>query len=93
MRCGWKCSPAHATSGTCRVSGDRWPALFLIPTSPRDYDNRRPYIANVPEKGEMVRKLIACLITAGAISTEVPILHNEIDFDVLARHTPLQVDS
>lgn len=37
----------------------------------------------------MVRKLIACLITAGAISTEVPILHNEIDFDMLARHTPL----
>ncbi len=66
---------------------------ILIPTSPRDYDNAAALYRQCRRKGEMVRKSIDCLIAAVAISAEVPILHNDVDFDVLARHTPLQVDS
>ena len=66
---------------------------ILIPTSPRDYDNAAALYRQCRRKGETVRKLIDCLIAAVAISAEVPILHNDVDFDVLARHTPLQVDS
>ena len=66
---------------------------ILIPTSPRDYDNAAALYRQCRRKGETVRKSIDCLIAAVAISAEVPILHNDIDFDVLARHTPLQVDS
>ena len=65
----------------------------LIPTSPRDYDNAAALYRQCRRKGETVRKSIDCLIAAVAISAEVPILHNDVDFDVLARHTPLQVDS
>ena len=65
----------------------------LIPTSPRDYDNAAALYRQCRRKGETVRKSIDCLIAAVAISAEVPILHNDADFDVLARHTPLQVDS
>ena len=66
---------------------------ILIPTSPRDYDNAAALYRQCRRKGETVRKSIDCLIAAVAISAEVPILHNDVDFDVLARHTPLQVDS
>ncbi|MGH2676170.1 MAG: type II toxin-antitoxin system VapC family toxin, partial [Actinomycetota bacterium] len=37
--------------------------------------------------GETVRKLLDCLIAAVAIREEVPLLHNDMDFDVIARHT------
>ena len=66
---------------------------ILIPTSPRDYDNAAALYRQCRRKGETVRKSIDCLIAAVAISAEAPILHNDVDFDVLARHTPLQVDS
>ena len=39
-----------------------------------------------------VRKLIDCLIASVAIRAGVPILHNDADFNVLARHTELQID-
>ncbi len=42
--------------------------------------------------GETVRKLIDCLIAALAIRAEVPVLHDDTDLDVLARHTTLRVD-
>jgi hypothetical protein len=35
--------------------------------------------------------LIDCLIAAPAITAGVPVLSQDRDFDVLARHTPLQV--
>ena len=41
--------------------------------------------------GDTVRKMSDCLIAAVAIRNDVPVLLNDRDFDVLARHTPLQV--
>jgi predicted nucleic acid-binding protein len=34
-----------------------------------------------------------CLIAAVAISADAAILHRDSDFDVIARHTELKVDS
>ena len=45
------------------------------------------------QRGETVRRLIDCLIAAVAIRNHVPLLHNDEDFEVLARHTDLQVHS
>jgi predicted nucleic acid-binding protein len=39
-----------------------------------------------------VRKLIDCPITAVAIRADVPVLHANAGFDMLARYTPLEVD-
>ncbi len=39
-----------------------------------------------------MRKLIDCLIAATAIRTSTPVLHSDDDFEVLTRHTPLQID-
>jgi predicted nucleic acid-binding protein len=42
--------------------------------------------------GETVRRLIDCLIAAVSIRHGVPVLHADVDFDVLARHTALRVE-
>lgn len=41
--------------------------------------------------GETVRSLNDCLIAAVAIRNDVPVLHRDKDFDVIARHTTLRV--
>jgi predicted nucleic acid-binding protein len=41
--------------------------------------------------GETIRRMTACLIAAIAIRNGVPVLHNDSDFDALARHTRLQI--
>ena len=41
--------------------------------------------------GETVRRMTDCLVAAVAIRNDVPVLHRDADFDVLARHTALQV--
>jgi predicted nucleic acid-binding protein len=64
-----------------------------IATEPTDYENAAALYRTCRRSGETVRKLIDCLIASVAIKTGIPVLHADIDFDVLARHTQLQVDS
>ena len=64
-----------------------------IATLPTDYDDAAALFRTCRQRGGTVRKLIDCLITAIAIRVHVPILHNDRDFQVLARHTDVQIDS
>ena len=64
----------------------------FIPTLPTDYDRAAELYRRCRLRGETVRKLIDCLIAAVAIRTGIPVLHNDRDFDVLARHTELRTD-
>ena len=57
-----------------------------------DYYDAAALYRRCRRQGETVRKLADCLIAAVAIRAEIPILHNDRDFDTLARHTELQVD-
>jgi predicted nucleic acid-binding protein len=43
-------------------------------------------------RGDTVRKLIDCLIAAVAIRERVSVLHNDRDYDVLARHSKLKIE-
>jgi predicted nucleic acid-binding protein len=43
--------------------------------------------------GESVRALNDCLVAAIAIRSDVPVLHSDRDYDVIARYTDLQVTS
>jgi hypothetical protein len=63
----------------------------IIPTEPTEYEYAAALYRSCRRRGETVRKLIDCLIAASAIRESIPILHADIDFEVLARHTPLQV--
>lgn len=43
------------------------------------------------QRGETVHRLVDCLIGAVAIRNGLSVLHNDADFEVLARHTALTV--
>lgn len=43
-------------------------------------------------KGATVRTLIDCLIAAVAIRDRASVLHNDRDYDVLARHSKLKIE-
>jgi predicted nucleic acid-binding protein len=65
----------------------------LISTEAIDYEAAAALYRSCRQRGETVRKLIDCLIAAVAIRADVPVLHADVDFDVLARHTALQIDT
>jgi predicted nucleic acid-binding protein len=65
----------------------------LVPTYPIDYEDAAALSRACRRSGETIRKLIDCLIAAVAIRTDLPVLHADADFDVLARHTPLRLDT
>lgn len=65
----------------------------LLPTEPGRYDEAALLYRQCRRRGETPRKLIDCLIAAVAVHAEVPLLHADGDFDTLARHTALRVDS
>ena len=63
----------------------------VFPTEPTHYDDAAALFRLCRREGETVRKVIDCLIGAVAISADAPVLHNDADFDVLARHTDLKI--
>lgn len=65
----------------------------LISTAAIDYEDAAALYRTCRRGGETVRKLIDCLIAAVAIRAGTAVLHADGDFEVLARHTPLQTDS
>ena len=44
-------------------------------------------------RGETVRSIVDCLIAAVAIREGATLLHRDRDFEVIARHTSLQIES
>lgn len=62
----------------------------VIPMRPTDYEDAAALYRRCRRQGATVRKLIDCLIAAVAIRAGAPILHHEVDFHTLARHTNLQ---
>lgn len=64
----------------------------VVPTEPADYEEAAVLYRTCRRRGETVRKLIDCLIAAVAIRVDVPVLHADNDFDVLARWTALRVE-
>ena len=62
----------------------------VLPTEPMHYDDAAALYRHCRREGETVRKLVDCLIGAIAIRADTPVLHNDTDFDVLARHTDLK---
>ena len=64
-----------------------------LPTEPVDYDAAAALYRTCRQRGHTVRKLIDCLIAAVAIRGNVPVLHRDADFDILAQHTTMQIDA
>lgn len=63
----------------------------MISIEPGDFDHAATLYRVCRRRGETVRKLIDCLIAAVAIRADVPVLHNDSDYETLARHTALKL--
>lgn len=63
----------------------------LLPTGSTDYEEGAALYRRCRRRGSTVRRLNDCLIAAVAVRSRVPVLHADADFDVLARHTALDV--
>ena len=63
----------------------------VLPTTPADYDAAASMYRSCRARGETVRKLIDCLIGAVAVRTGVEVLHADVDFSSLSRHTELRL--
>lgn len=62
-----------------------------VPVGPAEYEQAAALYRTCRRQGRTVRKLIDCLIAAAAIAADMPVLHADTDFDVLAAHTALRV--
>ena len=62
----------------------------MLPTTPADYDEAAALYRLCRRRGETVRKLIDCLIAAVTIRAGAELLHADIDFTALQRHTALR---
>ncbi len=65
----------------------------VLPTGPVHYEEAAAIFRRCRQQGETVRKLIDCLIGAVAIRADAAVLHRDVDFDVIARHTELRTDT
>ncbi len=63
----------------------------VVDAVPGDYDHAAALYRTCRRRGETVRKLIDCLIAAIAVRADVPVLQADSDFEVLARHSSLQL--
>ena len=63
----------------------------VLPTDAAHFEEAAALFRRCRREGETVRRLIDCLIAAVAIRSGVSVLHRDGDFDVLARHTELEV--
>jgi predicted nucleic acid-binding protein len=64
----------------------------LVPTLPADYEAAAALYRTCRHGGETVRRLIDCLIAAHAIRAGLVLLHADADYEVLARHTALEIE-
>ena len=64
---------------------------IVLPTRPSHYEQAATVYRRCRHEGATVRKLIDCLIASIAIDADVPVLHKDRDFDMLAMHTSLKI--
>jgi predicted nucleic acid-binding protein len=63
----------------------------LLACRSADYSHAALLYRQCRQGGGTVRRLLDCLIAAVAIREQLPVLHNDADFDVLASHTDLRI--
>jgi predicted nucleic acid-binding protein len=79
------------------VDTSAWVGLLaraaVLPIAPVDYEDAAALYRACRRAGETVRRILDCLIASVAIRVDVPVLHADAGFAVLARHTALRIAS
>lgn len=79
------------TDADYRRTKSRFDAFLYLPMARGDFVRAADLYRKLRRKGITVRKLVDCIIAAVALRHNVPLLHNDRDFDPLARHCGLMV--
>lgn len=64
---------------------------FLPTYGPRDYEDAAELYRACRRAGDTVRALTDCLIASVAIRARLALMHADRDFQVIARHAPLEL--
>jgi predicted nucleic acid-binding protein len=64
----------------------------VLPTEPVHYEQAAALYRACRSRGRTVRRLIDCLIAAVALSAGAGLLATDSDFELLAEHSPLQLE-
>jgi predicted nucleic acid-binding protein len=68
----------------------RYPVLTLRPLD--GYEAAAELYRMCQRGGETIRKMTDCLVAVPVIEAGASVLHNDSDFDALARHTALRIE-
>ena len=89
--CGWRYSWGARDESHLLSLRRLLARATVLPTRATDYEDAAALYRRCRRQGGTVRKSIDCLIASVAVRAGVSILHNDGDFEVLARHTELRV--
>ena len=73
-----------------RRTKDYFEALILMPMRRTTYEMSAELYRSLRKRGITIRKPIDCMIASVAIEHDLPLLHNDRDFDEIAKHSKLK---
>jgi predicted nucleic acid-binding protein len=73
-----------------RRTKDYFEALILMPMRRTTYEMSAELYRSLRKRGITIRKPIDCMIAAVAIEHDLPLLHNDRDFDGISKHSKLK---
>jgi predicted nucleic acid-binding protein len=74
-----------------RKTKDYLEFLILMPMRPTTFELSASLYRSLRKKGITIRKPIDCMIASVAIEHDLPLLHNDRDFDQIAKHSTLKL--
>jgi predicted nucleic acid-binding protein len=66
-------------------------SLLYLPMDRRTFEMAAEMYRSLRKKGVTVRKPVDCMIASVAIEQDIPLLHNDRDFDPIEKHCGLEV--
>jgi predicted nucleic acid-binding protein len=72
---------------------DYFGSLILLPMGQETFVQAADLYRSLRKKGVTIRKPVDCMIASVAIEHELPLLHNDRDFDQIAKHSRLNAVS
>ena len=73
-----------------RKTKDYFSALILLPMRESTFVRAADLYRSLRRKGVTIRKPVDCMIAAVAMEHGLPLLHNDRDFDQIAKHSKLK---
>ncbi len=74
-----------------RKTKDYFESLLYLPMERETFLRSAQIYRSLRKKGVTIRKAMDCLIAASALENDIPLLHNDRDFDPMAKHLGLKI--